>query len=54
MENLYLPSSLREEEAKNSFGRIKGVPELSGYAVKEIQIEEEFGIEPIQLSSYRR
>lgn len=48
MENLFAYGSLREEEVqKTVFGRIlKGVPEkLSGYAVKEIQIEEEFGIE---------
>ena len=48
MENLFAYGSLREEEVqKTVFGRIlKGVPEkLSGYAVKQIEIEEEFGIE---------
>lgn len=48
MENLFAYGSLREEEVqKTVFGRIlKGVPEkLTGYAVKQIEIEEEFGIE---------
>lgn len=48
MENLFAYGSLREEEVqKTVFGRIlKGVPEkLLRYVVREIQIEEEFGIE---------
>jgi gamma-glutamylcyclotransferase (GGCT)/AIG2-like uncharacterized protein YtfP len=48
MENLFAYGSLREEEVqKTVFGRIlEGVPErLLGYAVKRIEIEEEFGLE---------
>jgi gamma-glutamylcyclotransferase (GGCT)/AIG2-like uncharacterized protein YtfP len=48
METLFAYGSLREEEVqKTVFGRIlKGIPEkLEGYAVKIIEIEEEFGLE---------
>jgi gamma-glutamylcyclotransferase (GGCT)/AIG2-like uncharacterized protein YtfP len=48
MEILFAYGSLREEEVqKTVFGRIlQGMPEkLKGYAVKIIEIEEEFGLQ---------
>jgi gamma-glutamylcyclotransferase (GGCT)/AIG2-like uncharacterized protein YtfP len=48
MEKLFAYGNLREKDIQETvFGRIlKGVPEkLVGYAVKEIQIEEEYGID---------
>ena len=48
MEKLFAYGNLREEDIQETvFGRIlSGVPEtLMGYVVKEIKIEEEYGIE---------
>lgn len=48
MEKLFAYGNLREKDIQETvFGRIlEGVPEsLVGYAVKEIQIEEEYGID---------
>jgi gamma-glutamylcyclotransferase (GGCT)/AIG2-like uncharacterized protein YtfP len=48
MEKLFAYGNLREEDIQETvFGRLlQGVPEtLMGYAVKEIKIEEEYGIE---------
>jgi gamma-glutamylcyclotransferase (GGCT)/AIG2-like uncharacterized protein YtfP len=48
MEKLFAYGNLREEEIQETvFGRLlQGVPQtLIGYVVKEIKIEEEYGIE---------
>lgn len=47
MENLFAYGTLKEKEIQETiFGRVlKGTPDkLIGYAIKEISIEEEFGI----------
>jgi gamma-glutamylcyclotransferase (GGCT)/AIG2-like uncharacterized protein YtfP len=49
MEKLFAYGTLKDKEVQETiFGRIlQGIPEtLLGYVVKEIQIEEEFGLEP--------